>query len=419
MRVFPPVLCLWLLATGLPSPAHATEPTGGGAAAGHTADTATVDAEVAAFDAGLVAAVEAHAKGDPLAAAEVGELFYRFEESTFRDRIAAKDPDLYARLEKVWLDLRRAMKTGAPAATVQTRLETVRATLEAAHRKVQGGGGLLAAFLGAFLIILREGFEALLVVAALAAWLRRAGGGDRVRWLYGGAAAAALASLLLWAAARTLISISGAQGEVLEGATMLLASAVLFYVSYWLVSKAQHAKWDAFIRRTAGAALAGGGALAMFGVAFLVVFREGFETVLFYEALLQSSKGQAALVGAGFASGLAVLLALYALIRLAGMKLPFGLFFGATGGLLYLLAVKFAGDGVRELQAGGLLGETPLGWLPDSATLQSWFGIHPYLETVAPQLLLLLLAAVAGVVLLRRRHQSPALTAEKGGAAHA
>ena len=399
------------------------------AAAGTVADEAVTDedalhlkveADVRAFQTGLMRATEAYAGGDRLAAAEVGDLFYRFEESTFRNQIAARDGALYARLEKEWLALRRKMKAKAPAETVRAQLERVLALIEEAHREATGSGGFLAGFLGGFLIIFREGFEALLVVAALAAWLRRSGAGDRIRWLFGGAAAAVAASLVLFAAARSLVRLSGADSEILEGATMLLAAAVLFYVSYWLLSKAQHAKWDAFVRRTAGAALARGSALGFFGVAFLVVFREGFETVLFFEALLQSS-GQAAPVAAGFAAGLLVLLVVYGLIRLAGMRLPFGLFFGATGALLYVLAFKFAGDGVRELQEGGLLGETPLRWIPTWGWLESGLGVHPYLETVIPQAALLLLAAVAGTVLLLRRRASVRMPApaSEGGAAQA
>lgn len=371
--------------------------------------------EADAFANGLAAAADAHASGDPLAAAEVGDLFYRFEESAFRDRLAAADETLYKDLEAQWLAIRRSMKAGADRSSVAAQTSATIERIEAAKRLVVEPTSAVALFVGSFLIIFREGFEALLILGALAAYLRKSSRDERVRDLYLGAAIAVVASLALWAAAKTVIGISGAGAEILEGATMLLAAAVLFYVSHWLISKAQHAKWDAFVRRRVDGALESGGRAAFLAVSFLVVFREGFETVLFYEALSTAATGAAetSSLFAGFLAGSAVLVGVYAGIAWLGMRVPIGRFFAATGALLYLMAFKFSGDGVRELQEGGLVGETLVSWVPESAALSGWLGIHPFVETLALQGVLVI-AIVVGLALALR----PRVAAAAHGAPH-
>ena len=355
--------------------------------------------EADSFASGLAAAAAAYAKGDALAAAQVGDLFYEFEESSFRDRLAAADQTLYKSLETEWLAVRRLMKSGGAAADVEAQAGLARAKIEEAKALIGVAVGTTALFFGSFLLIFREGFEALLVIGALAAYLRKSKRDDRVRDLYLGAGAAVAASLALWILAKTVIQISGAQAEMIEGFTLLVATVVLFYVSHWLVSKAQAAKWEAFVRRQMQGALAQGGRAAFLGVAFLVVFREGFETVLFYEALAGSAPAGAAatssLVG-GFLFGTVVLAVVYAGISFLGMKLPMSTFFGLTGALLYLMAFKFAGDGMRELQEAGALGETVVRFVPASPLLSAWLGIHPFVETLAAQAVLVV-AVAAGL----------------------
>ena len=359
---------------------------------------ADIGREADSFAEGLSGAAKAYSQGDTLAAAQVGDLFYQFEESGFRDRVAAADQTLYKNLETEWLAVRRLMKSGATASEVDRQTELARSQILAGKALVGERGGSAALFFGSFLLIFREGFEALLVIGALAAYLRKSQRDERVRDLYIGASAAVAASLLLWVLAKTVIQISGAQAEMIEGLTLLVATAVLFYVSHWLVSKAQAQKWEAFVRRQMQGALAQGGRAAFLGVAFLVVFREGFETVLFYEALAGSASGASATSSlvAGFLVGAIVLALVYGAISFLGMKLPMSTFFGLTGALLYLMAFKFAGDGMRELQEAGALGETSVGFVPASTLLSAWLGIHPFVETLAAQAVLVV-AVVIGL----------------------
>jgi high-affinity iron transporter len=193
----------------------------------------------------------------------------------------------------------------------------------------------------------------------------------------------------------TVWRLSAAHREALEGVTMLVASFVLFTVASWLVSKVEGEKWRAFVRARMHHALTGGGALALFGVSFLAVYREGFETVLFYGALIGTAEDALGRVGiaVGLGVGLALLAALYLGIQRWGIRIPARPFFAGTGILLTVLAVSFAGQGVAELQAAGWIPSTPIGPMPALPAL----GVFPTVQTVAAQLLV---SAAFGVALL-------------------
>jgi high-affinity iron transporter len=147
---------------------------------------------------------------------------------------------------------------------------------------------------------------------------------------------------------------------------------------------------------------------ALFGLgllSFIVVFREGLETVLFYEAVLaraRSASDQSLLVS-GFLTGCAALAALFVAFQRIGPRIPMRAFFNVTGGLLYFMAFRFAGAGIRELQEAGVVRQTPCDWVPDSMFLAQWLGVFPYVEPLALQALLLALAVLAFVTMARRR----------------
>ncbi len=203
-----------------------------------------------------------------------------------------------------------------------------------------------------------------------------------------------------------MLDLSGSAREAFEGWTILAATGVLFWVSYWLVSKAEADRWQAFIRTRVEQAV-GRGALFGLGLfAFIVVFREGLETVLFYEAV----GGAGALRVGPVAARLRVshrvrraLAALFVAFQRIGPRIPMRAFFNVTGGLLYFMAFRFAGAGIRELQEAGVVRQTPCDWVPDSTFLAQWLGVFPYVEPLALQALLLALAAFAFVTMARGR----------------
>jgi high-affinity iron transporter len=199
------------------------------------------------------------------------------------------------------------------------------------------------------------------------------------------------ASLLTWVLVELLFEVTPGGRELIEGATMLLAAAVLFYVSYWLLSKIEAAKWTAFVRGKMQSALSSGSGVALSAVAFLAVYREGFETILFYKALFSSAGASGVPVVAGIAVGAVGLVAIYFLINQLGLHVAMKPFFAVTGLMLYYMAFVFAGKGIAELQGAGLIPLTVIDGAPRIPVL----GIYPTIESLLIQGVLLVLAIVA------------------------
>ena len=168
---------------------------------------------------------------------------------------------------------------------------------------------------------------------------------------------------------------------------------MLFYVSYWLLSKMEVVKWNHFVKSKVQDAVTSGSALALASAAFLAVYREGFETVLFYKALFLASDGSAgaAPVLGGMVAGGVILAGVYVAIHRFGVRLPLKPFFGVTSAFLYYMAFVFAGRGIAELQAASLISTTPVRWAP----LVPALGIFPTVESLLLQGLLLVLLVAA------------------------
>ncbi|WDP92782.1 MAG: FTR1 family iron permease [Desulfobacter sp.] len=236
-----------------------------------------------------------------------------------------------------------------------------------------------------FIILFREGIEAMLVVAALVAYLRRSGYSDKVKIIWHGVAWALAASVAAAWALNSLINASGAGQEAIEGVTMLIASFVLVYVSYWLTAKKDADRWQAFIKEKMDDAMGKGSLFALGLVSFLAVFREGAETILFYQALIAGTTGELTAIWSGMAIAAAGLVAVYLLVRYASIRLPIGLFFGGTAALLFAMAFVFTGQGIMELQVSTMIPTSRLqGW-----PMITWLGIFPTLETLVGQAMVL------------------------------
>ncbi len=246
----------------------------------------------------------------------------------------------------------------------------------------------MVAFFSSFSIIVRESLEAVLVIAAMIAALKAMGQKKSVRLVHMGWIAALAAGFATWYLSMTAIEISGARAETIEGVTSLLAAAVLFYVSYWLISKTEAGKWNKYISSKIKEATGTGGGMAVAAVAFLAVYREAFETVLFYQTLLFQSGSSVGSVVRGLVAGVAVVLLLSFAILKFSVRLPVKQLFSITGIFLYTLSFTLIGKGVHELQEAGIISETAAGFVPSFSVL----GIYPTYETFLPQ------AAVAAAI---------------------
>lgn len=251
-------------------------------------------------------------------------------------------------------------------------------------------------------ILLREGLEALLVISALAAFLERAGAHHHIRTLYWGAAAAVLASF--GAAAIFEMFFSGAHDDRVEAIVMLLAAALMFYMSGWLILKQDPRAWQAELRQAADKAIRSGTSLSLGLIAFLAVFREGGETVLFLHALAKTGGGWTFGFFLGLIMAALALAVLFIAIRAFAVRLPLRPLFVATSAFLFVMALKFVGGAIQELQEMQVLDVTAVdlpGWLTD-------LGANATLEAIAAQGGIALLA-IAGTLVARMR-QRPALT---------
>ena len=257
----------------------------------------------------------------------------------------------------------------------------------------------LLTFLGAFGIIVREGLEAILVIAAIIAYLVKSGNGRSVKNVYiGGAAgiAASFAAAAVLAWAKQAFVGAGLAQEIIEGITALIAVCVLFYVSNWMISKAEAASWSRFIDGKVQSSVEQGSAFALAFTAFLSVFREGAEVVLFYQPML--SEGNPGMVWAGFGAGCVLLVFVYLAITKLSIKLPIKVFFTATSILMAVMCVSFLGSGIKELAEGNVFDLTlRVPGIPENDVIQI-FGIYPWLETLVPQLILAVVLLVTFMI---------------------
>ena len=250
-----------------------------------------------------------------------------------------------------------------------------------------------AGFLEPFIVIVREGIEAIVVLGAISAYLVASNHAGKLKAVYAGAVAAIIASIATAFIFEAFFSSAEYNVEILEGGTLLVAAAVLLYTTNWFLSKMESGKWLEYIKGKAGKAIARGRNFSLGAVAFLAVYREGIETVLFMKALTLTN-GISSEAVFGLAAVFAVLALLFFAILKIGARLPLKIVFGVSGALLFLLALKFAGAGIHELQEAKTLPETKLDFIPAVPLL----GIFPTIESIGIQALAL---AAEGVFFFR------------------
>lgn len=324
--------------------------------------------------------VAAYQAGNGAHAAELALAAYLDGFEPVEALLNARDGAIVAEVEGAMGRLRAAIARGAPAAEVSAQADQLHALFgraEAALAPEANSG--VSVFVGALAILLREGLEALLIVVAMIGFLRKAERRDMLRWVHAGWAGALLAGFATWWAATTFITISGASRELTEGFGSLIAAAILLFVGVWMHGKAQAGAWQAYVREKLDRALTRGSAWFLFLLAFIAVYREVFETIIFFAAMGEEGNGAALAGGIALGAGLLALIA-WAMLRLSA-RLPIAKFFQYSAALIAVLAVVLAGKGVAALQEAGMLGVHPLAGLPRSPM----FGIFPTMETLLAQ----------------------------------
>lgn len=308
------------------------------------------------------------------------------------------DPDLMREIEVSMMAYRRLLDGKTPVEQVAEEAQALNAQLDRASDVLAGDSlSPSVAFSSSLIILLREGLEAILVVAAMAAFLAKTGNVAGMRWLHAGWILALIAGGGTWAVSNWLFTISGATREITEGFTALVAAGILFYVGFWMHSRANADKWNEYIKTQMNSAVTSGALWSFAIVSFLAVYREIFEVILFYQALWAQVDATAhnAVLGGG-AVALALLALITVLINRFGMRLPLSTFFTITAYLMIALAFVFAGKGVAALQEAGRIPMDPVNF-PRIELL----GIYPNLQGLLLQALVLALAI--GLLLWQKR----------------
>jgi len=306
-------------------------------------------------------------------------------------------------IEREMMAIRQLIYGGAPVETLAMKIEQAKVMLSQADELLREGKlTVTGAFISSLFVLLREGLEAILVLAAVIAFVVKSGQRDALVYIHAGWGGALLMGILTWVAATWLVDISGAGREITSGFTALIASAMLIYVGFWLHDKTHAQAWQKFLKDKVGAALEKKTLWALALISFFAVYREIFETVLFYQALwAQTSDGTRPALWSGVLTAGMLLLAIgWGLFRF-GIRLPLGPFFTGTSILLAFMAVVFAGQGVASLQEAGIVATSPINFIS-----LPMLGVLPTTQTLLAQV------AVIGILILcyripirRRRSQ--------------
>jgi high-affinity iron transporter len=314
------------------------------------------------------------------------------------------NPDFTLEMEIKFAELRNLMQVGSPYEQVAKKVVEIRAGLDESERLVTGTGSLAPAiaFSTSFSIIFREGLESALIIGAILTYLEASRNERFKKHVYYGIVIAFAGTAATWFAAQFLIEVSGANASIIEAVAGISAVGVLFWVSFWILNKVETKKWIEFVKAKVWKATTTGSVMVFVMLSFFTVYREGFETVLFYQAMLSYAKYMELYVAAGLFGGLGIIIGVTFLMRKLGKRLPLRVLFGLTMGVGAYMSIAFMGNAVREFQEIGLIPTTHMiGTIPRlDINLAAMTGIHPTLETVVAQLLLLAVYLAGSVYVL-------------------
>ena len=341
---------------------------------------------------------------------EVNVAYFRFYESKGMEKITMGylSGARKTAVENAFYEYRRNVRSDKDHALVETHKDKLIAMLYHDAAELDGtldeGGdseeaaksAVVATVLSSFILVLREGLEAILVIAAIIAYLVKTGKKKYILSVYVGALGGVLVSVLL---AFLFSAIAGAQSgiaqEVFEGVGMFVAVVVLFYVSNWMLSKSETEAWEKYIQKKVETSVSTGNRWVLIFAAFIAVAREGAELILFFRGVpVHGESGLRAMIFAIAASSL-VLILVFLAFRFLTVKLPLKPFFLVTSVLMYAMCFSFTGKGVSELQAAGVVNKTVIPWLGFEF---DFLGIYATYESLVPQLVVLALIVAMSVV---------------------
>ena len=314
--------------------------------------------------------------------------------------LRAADNRLTIDAEGKFAEIRQAIRSKASVATIRTQIIALRQVIDDAERRLTdvGIGAPMLIAGQSFMIIFREGFEIVLLLSVLLGYLEAAKSTRYMRPILVGVGIAAVATAATVILLRTILTRLPFGLEVIEGVTALVSVVMLFYVSFWLISRLEHKRWMEFLKARMWNAVSVGSAGSLVAVGFTAVYREGFETALFYQSLLSFGSGLLWAVVAGLAAGIAALVVVALAIFRLGRRVNVKVFMNTAVALVMATSVAFLGNAIRALQTADILSYHTLnGWLRPPIFLSQSTGYWPTVETVSAQIALTLVY-VAGAL---------------------
>lgn len=329
------------------------------------------------------------------------------------------NPDYTLDMEIKFAELRNLIQQHQPYPRVEAKVVEIRSGLDESERLVTGTGTLAPslAFSTSFSIIFREGLESALIIGAILTYLEASRNSHYKKHVYLGIVIAIIATVITWFFAQFVIDITGASKELIEAIAGISAVVVLFWVSFWILNKVETKKWIEFVKAKVWQATTTGSVMVFAMLSFFTIYREGFETVLFYQAMFSFAKNMEIFVFLGLVLGLAVIISVVFIIRKLGKKLPLRVLFGLTMAIGAYMSIAFIGNAIREFQEIGYISTTHLfGIIPRlEINLATMTGIHPTLETTIAQILLLsvYLVGCLYILIMQPRRKKLAETSRK------
>ncbi len=344
---------------------------------------------------------------------EVNAAYFRYYESKGMEKITMSylSGARKTAVENAFYEYRKNVKEDKDSKMIKAHKDALVAMLyhDAAEldgtldggKKDGGKSAAVATFISSFVLILREGLEAILVIAAIIAYLVKTEKKKYISSVYIGAAAGILISIILAFLFGLLTGTqSGIAQEVFEGIGMFVAVIVLFYVSNWMISKSETEAWERYIQKKVESSVSTGNKWVLIFAAFIAVAREGAELILFFRGVpIQGAAGQRAVILAIVLSSL-ILILVFLAFRFLSVKLPLKPFFIVTSVLMYVLCFSFTGKGVSELQAAGVVGKTIIPQLQNFEA--DFLGIYATYESLIPQIIVLIAIILCSVLYAKK-----------------
>ena len=332
--------------------------------------------------------VAAYRNGDAAEARRLALASYLDGIEPVEPMLASRDRALLHELESAMAVLREQIGDRAPVDDVANQANTISALLDRADTELNSSQNDAAtAFLGSFTILLREGLEAMLIVIGMIAFLRKAERQDALPYVHAGWVGALIAGAITWMIATYLIGISGANREITEGLSALFAAAVLLSVGIWMHRKSLAGRWQHYLQEKMAAALTRRSAMFLFLLAFVAVYREVFETILFFAAMWSERNGSA-IIGGLVAGSVSLAVVAFWLLRFS-KRLPIAQFFRISSIFIAVLAVVLVGKGTAALQEAGWVTQGVL-----AIPRVEWLGVYPTWQSLLAQVVVAVAALI-------------------------